>query len=189
MQLPPDKKVILFGATYLEDRRKGIGHLVESFDRLAAMIDEHRTLKRDDLFLLAVGLSGKSLMTRLPFAGRYIGHVGDELMMALAYQSADVFVCPSVEDSGPMMIPEAMLCSTPVVAFNAGGAPDLVETMKTGYLARLADAEDLAHGICQLLPSQSLPAMRKAAREAAIKAHTPSTVACRHAELYQSLAA
>lgn len=190
MRLPQDKKIILFGVTYLEDRRKGIDHLIAAFDMLASLIDARslgEKLQRDDIFLLAVGLNGKGLMQRLPFAGRYIGYVSDELMMALAYQSADIFVCPSLDDSGPMMIPEAMLCGTPVVAFDGTGAPDLVKTMKTGYLAAAADAHDLARGIYALLTSDSLEAMRTAAHEAAAKAHTPSLAVTRHAELYQSL--
>lgn len=190
MQLPPDKKIVLFGATYLEDRRKGMDHLIAAFDMLAALIDERgqrEGIKRDDIFLLAVGLNGKNFLKRLPFPGRYAGRVNDELMMALAYQSADIFVCPSLEDSGPMMIPEAMLCGTPVAAFERGGAPDLVKTMKTGYLSATPDAEDLAQGIYALLTTDSLPAIQTAAHQAATKSHTPSSVARRHIELYQAL--
>src|SRR5262249_58359142 len=137
MQLPQDKKIILFGATYLEDRRKGIDHLIAAFDVLVSLIDRPgrvEKLQRDDIFLLAVGLNGKGLMQRLPFAGRYIGQISDEIMMALAYQSADIVVCSSLDDSGPMMIPEAMLCGTPVASFDGTGASDLVKTMETGYL-------------------------------------------------------
>jgi glycosyltransferase involved in cell wall biosynthesis len=192
LRLPHDKKIILFGATYLEDRRKGMNHLIESLNKLSSLIEERRALnriKRDDILLLVVGLNGKNLMKRLPFPGRYLGFVSDELMMALAYQSADIFVCPSLEDSGPMMIPEAMLCGTPVAAFDSAGAPDLVKTMETGYLAANADTNDLTQGIYALLTRDSPEAMRIAARDAATKKHTPASVAARHAELYQSLIA
>jgi len=187
LHLPFDKKILFFGATYLEDRRKGMKQLIEALNRLAEMVESENIIKSDDLFLLVAGLNSKWLMSQLPFAGKYTGHFNDEITLALAYQSADLFVCPSIEDAGPMMVPEAMLCGTPVAAFDGTGAPDLVETFKTGYLAAKADAHDLARGIYALLTSGSLEAMRTAAREVAAKTHAPSSAAARHAELYQSL--
>ncbi len=190
MRLPQDKKIILFGATYLEDRRKGVDYLIRAFDILVSLIDAGRQahkLQRNDIFLLAVGLNGKGLMQRLPFAGRYIGRISDELMMALAYQSADIFVTPSLDDSAPNMVSEAMLCETPVVAFDGTGASDLVQTMKTGYLTVKGDANDLAQGIHMLLTTESIQTMRKSASKVATEIHSPSLVAMRHAELYKSL--
>lgn len=190
MRLPQDKKIILFGASYLEDRRKGIELLIAAFDLLASMLEpriDGGKLRRDDIFLLAIGLNGKGLMRRLPFAGHYLGQVSDELLMALAYQSADIFTFSSLDDSAPMMVSEAMLCGTPVAAFDGTGSSDLVKTMETGYLAAPGDARDLAHGIHALLTTDSIQAIREAAMRTAAEAHTPATVANRHAELYQSL--
>ncbi len=187
LNLPFDKKIIFFGATYLEDRRKGMKQLIDAFEKLVGLIDCSKVIKREDIFLFVAGLNGKDLMAGIPFAGRYAGHLNDEITLALAYQSADLFVCPSIEDAGPMMIPEAMLCGTPVVAFNAGGAPDLITTMKNGYLAQPADTDDLARGIYLTLVSDSTQAMRESARAVAERAHTPSVVARRHLNLYQSL--
>jgi glycosyltransferase involved in cell wall biosynthesis len=189
LQLPRDKKILFFGATYLEDRRKGMKQLIEALAILAELIEAEGKLKREDVFLLVAGLNAKSLMPQLPFAGRYAGHFNDDLTLALAYQVADVFVCPSIEDAGPMMIPEAMMCGAPVVAFDSTGAPDLVETMKTGYLAKAADARDFARGIYALLLMESLSPMRKEVALAAAKSHAPSSVADRHIKLYQSLRA
>lgn len=86
-----------------------------------------------------------------------------------------------------MMIPEALLCGTPVVAFDAGGAPDLVETMKTGYLANQKDSADLANGMRALLSLDCLSAIGQRAREAAALSHTPALVAERYTRLYCSL--
>lgn len=187
LQLPPDQKIVFFGATYLEDRRKGLAQLLVALEHLAALLAQSGVVKPEQLLLLVAGLQGERLMARLPFAGRYLGHVNDELLMALAYQAADIFVCPSIEDAGPMMIPEAMLCGTPVVAFAQGGAPDLIETMKTGYLARLGDAGDLARGLHALLNAPDLAPIGAAAAAAAQRAHTPASVAQRHLQLYASL--
>ncbi|MCI0664519.1 MAG: glycosyltransferase, partial [Acidobacteria bacterium] len=187
LQIPFDKKVIFFGATYLDDRRKGMKQLVEALAKLAEMVETSDEINREEIFLFVAGLNGKELMAKLPFAAKYAGLLNNDLTLALAYQAADIFISASVEENGPMMIPEAMLCETPVVAFNTGGAPDLIETMRNGYLARYADATDLARGIYNLLTSPSLPAMRVAARESAERLHTPSIVAQRHIDLYQSL--
>jgi len=189
LRLPFDKKIIFFGATYLEDRRKGMSLLVDALRRLAALLDGSESLRREDLFLLVAGLQGQRLLDELPFAGKYAGHFNDDLTLALAYQAADLFVCPSVEDAGPMMIPEAMMCGTPVAAFNAGGAPDLIETMKTGYLARLADPEDLALGMLKLLAADNGTEMRVAAHETATRAHRPESVARRYLQFCESLLA
>lgn len=176
LHLPPEKTILLFGASYLEDRRKGIPELVEALHQLQG----------SDILLLVVGLNGHEIVKNLPFESRYLGQVHDQLMMALAYQAADIFVCPSLADSGPMMIPEAMLCGTPVVAFDTGGAPDWIETGKTGYLARLGDTTDLANGIRFLL-SADRQAMGSNARELAERLHDPTTVARRHLGLYSDL--
>jgi glycosyltransferase involved in cell wall biosynthesis len=188
LHVPADKKVIFFGATYLEEARKGMAYLVEALQQLRALTDDTGDgLRADDIFLLVAGSNGQKILDMLPFAGRATGQLQDELLLALAYQSADVFVCPSVEDAGPMMIPEAMMCGTPVVAFNAGGAPDLVETMKTGYLANDRDSGDFANGMRALLSLDCLSEMRLAARTAAARAHTPALVAERYTRLYSSL--
>lgn len=189
LQLPADKKIIFCGATYLEDRRKGMAQLIAALTRLAELSEAGGALSRADIFLLVAGLNGKELMAGLPLAAKYVGHLNDDLTLALAYQAADIFLCPSIEDAGPMMIPEAMCCGTPVVAFNVGGAPDLIEPMKTGYLAELPDADDLARGAYAVLTNENLSAMRVAAREAALRAHAPELVAQRYLQLCASLPA
>ena len=187
LHLPQDKKVLFFGATYLEDERKGMKQLIEALTGLAELLEASEKLKRDDIFLLIAGLNGKQLMSNLPLSGKYAGHFNDELTLALAYQAADIFVCPSMEDAGPMMIPEAMLCGTPVAAFDTGGAPDLIETMETGYLAQVGDALDLARGIYGLLAADNAMEMRVGAYRKALKAHEPQHVAAQYSELCQSL--
>lgn len=190
LHLPQDKKIIFFGATYLEDRRKGMPLLIKAFDSPAIR-------RLDNLFLLVAGLNGNQLMSKVSLPGKYIGQLQDELTLALAYQAADIFVCPSVEDAGPMMIPEAMMCGTPVVAFNTGGAPDLIESGKNGYLAKLPDAPDtdtdtedtdeLATGVLALLEADNGTAFRVSALGKAREQHLPEVVTKRHLELYRSL--
>jgi glycosyltransferase involved in cell wall biosynthesis len=203
--LPLDKQIIFFGSSYLHEQRKGGESLIEAIHRFQADFgrawrDEpqqsrhvtnghHRTNGSDKVLLLMAGRNGEEIKRRLPFPLVDLGYLSDERKLATSYQAADVFVCPSIEDAGPMMIPEAMLCGTPVVAFDSGGAPDVVVSRRTGYLARQGDAADLAHGIRQVLESPESVRLGEAAMRAARELHEPQLVAGRYAALVEELTA
>ena len=56
-------------------------------------------------------------------------------------------IFPSVAENCPLVVLEAMGCGTPVIAFNTGGMPELVDYLKTGYVAEYKNSDDLAIGI------------------------------------------
>ncbi len=58
--------------------------------------------------------------------------IGDEL--AQAYASADVFVFPGEYETFGQVIQEAMASALPVVVVNAGGAPDVIEAGRSGFI-------------------------------------------------------
>jgi glycosyltransferase involved in cell wall biosynthesis len=61
---------------------------------------------------------------------------------------------PSRQDNLPNTAIEAHACGVPVVAFNIGGLPDIVEHQKSGWLAPAFDTENLAQGILWVLSDQ-----------------------------------
>ena len=66
-----------------------------------------------------------------------------------------VLVVPSqMHDTNPRVIPEAFSCRVPVVAFAAGGIPELIRDGETGHLAWERSAEALAQAILRGLDSQ-----------------------------------
>ena len=65
----------------------------------------------------------------------------------MVYNASDVFIAPSLADNLPYTIFEALSCGTPVVAFNTGGIPDMVQHKVNGYLATYKDAGDIVEGI------------------------------------------
>jgi glycosyltransferase involved in cell wall biosynthesis len=64
--------------------------------------------------------------------------------MAIVYSAADLFVIPSLIDNLPNTAIEAICCGTPVVGFNTGGIPDIIEHGVNGLLANEFNAESLA---------------------------------------------
>ena len=187
-QIPQNKKVILFGAAFLNDSRKGITYLIEALFHLSKLVEDGATvLKKEDIFLLLIGNNSPEIIKSLPFQHQHLGYLKDELTLAMAYQAADVFVCPSIDDQGPMMISESMMCGTPVVAFDRGIAPELIVNMETGYMAKCKDSRDLAHGVYKVLTSSTHDKMRVSARKIAFKRHAPQEVAAKYDLLYRSL--
>ncbi len=184
-QLPVGAKVIFMAAYSLADERKGMRYLRDAMKLLKARLSDSGS--NLNVWLLVAGDCARAQQLGLPFPTRFLGDLADDPALSSAYQSADIFVCPSIEDAGPMMIPESMMCGTPVVAFNSGGALDLIETTRNGYLARYKDSSDLANGIYTLLSSPHLQEMRFAAREKALSLHATSLVASQYLDLYRSI--
>ena len=149
-----DKKVIFFGAVELDNKRKGMKYLLEAFKILKDLLIMDSELK-NKIFLLIAGNEFDKIKDYLPFEYHSMGMVDNTYGIASAYQAADIFVCPSIEDSGPTMINQSIMCGTPVVCFEMGVALDLVFNGKTGYCAKLKDSKDLAQGMYNIL---SLPA-------------------------------
>jgi glycosyltransferase involved in cell wall biosynthesis len=88
--------------------------------------------------------------------------------LARAYQAADFFVSPSVNETGPMMAGEAMACGRPLIAYPIGLAPDLVEPGRNGTLVEpVGDVDALA---ATLRTYAEMPATELAARQQAAAA-------------------
>ncbi|HAK12692.1 MAG TPA: glycosyl transferase family 1, partial [Chitinophagaceae bacterium] len=51
-----------------------------------------------------------------PFDAQQLPFANTEQALAKYYQLADLFISPSIEDAGPMMILESLPCGTPVIA-------------------------------------------------------------------------
>lgn len=127
--ISPGKKVLFLGATDLTDSRKGFDILIEAVNQL----------KEKQLLLLIAGNTDAKIFNHDCIITGYL----DEGRLIKAYQAADVFICPSLEDSGPMMINQSIMCGTPVVAFNTGVAKDLIKESITGFLAKYKNANEL----------------------------------------------
>jgi glycosyltransferase involved in cell wall biosynthesis len=80
---------------------------------------------------------------RLGDAVGYAGEVHGEAKRRLL-EEADVLVLPSLYDTFPLVLIEAMAFHLPVVSTRQGGIPDIVEDGRTGLLAERGDVAGLA---------------------------------------------
>ncbi len=141
-------KVIFIGCSDFKDERKGMQYLSKA---LLALKKENGSWDNKILLLIA-GNNAEVFIKDLPYNFKYLNLIKTDEALCFAYSSSNVFACPSIEDSGPMMINESLLCGTPIVAFkNVGVANDLVLTNLTGYLAEKEDISDFAYGLKYIL--------------------------------------
>ncbi len=146
LNLPTDKKIILFGALdSTQDKRKGFPLL------LAALQNLQQLESPEEVELVIFGASEPLNPPNFGFKAHYTGKLSDDITLSLLYAAADIFVAPSVQDNLPNTILESLFCGTPCAAFKIGGMPDLIEHQQNGYLAQPFLPQDLAEGIHWIL--------------------------------------
>jgi glycosyltransferase involved in cell wall biosynthesis len=106
----------------------------------------------------------------------------------LLYSAADVVVAPSMQENLSNTVMESLACGTPVVAFDIGGMPDMIDHQTNGYLATPFESNDLAAGMMWVLENEGRREMlSQRARQTVEERYTLKTVANRYLVLYQSI--
>lgn len=85
---------------------------------------------------------------------RFIGPIYDADQLLRTYQESDLYILPSVWETSPVSVMEAMCAGVPVVASDVGGVPELVEHGVSGLLVPAKDPQALAAAISSLLESK-----------------------------------
>ena len=112
----------------------------------------------------------------------YIGPVGDEEKRTLLGRAAAVLMPIEWEEPFPVVLPESMLCGTPLIAFRRGGVPEGIDHGRTGFLC---DAVDEMAAFVARLPEID----RAVVRAEAERRFSDGAIAGEYERLYQRLAA
>jgi glycosyltransferase involved in cell wall biosynthesis len=175
--IPPDAKVILFLADDVSEGRKGYHILMETLNGIP---------RDKKIFLLSAGGGYPPDIPQFPHL--HFGNIVNDRVLSFIYSAADMFVSPSLMDNLPNTIMESMACGTPIVAFEAGGIPDLVRPGVNGLLARVGDAADLREAILHLLGSEATRAEMSAnCRRIATEEYGLTLQARRYQQLYEGM--
>ena len=145
LNLSSGKKIILFGASDANQIRKGFHYLKNAINDLnnQGMLSECE--------LLVFGSSNKNGLKIPNIKIHYIGQIQDKLLLPVAYSAADIFVAPSILENLANTVLESLACGTPVIAFDVGGMPDVIDDGINGFLAKTVSHESLAKAIVSAL--------------------------------------
>lgn len=139
LNIPLEKKVILFVADLIDANRKGFNILIKAIEKL----EQH------NVQLFVIGNKNDSL-NHLKNIIQY-GTVNDDRLLSSVYSAADVFVIPSLMDNLPNTVIESLFCGTPVIGFPIGGIPDMILHKKNGIIVEEVNVDALANSISRFL--------------------------------------
>lgn len=118
---------------------------------------------------------------------RWHGQLPQPALAAL-YRRSTAVVVPSTDEGLGLVAVEALLCETPVVAFDSGGLRDIIQHEKTGLLVPPGDRAALARALDDLLSRDGRGAdLGRAGRLYALSAFAPESSARRYAGIYRQV--
>ena len=181
--LPQDKHLVLFSAfVATSDKRKGNHFLVQALKKMAL------AGWGDKAELVLIGASEPDNPPDLGMKVHYMGHLHDEISQVLLYSAVDVTVAPSMQENLSNTVMESLACGTPVVAFDIGGMPDLIDHQRNGYLAKPFEPDDLAEGMKWVLANKARHAtLSQFARSKVVERYALKTVANHYLSLYHNI--
>ena len=125
--IPGDKYIVL-GVSFAWGYRKGLDCFVEMAEKLGEQYQ-----------IVLVGTDDE-IDKNLPQSIISIHRTQNQKELAEIYSAADVFVMPTREENYPTVNMEAIACGTPVVTFDTGGSPEMLDD-KTGIVVEANDIE------------------------------------------------
>lgn len=135
------KKVIVMGAARLDDPVKGFDQLISTSHYISKQKPE--LAKRLHLLLFGA-IKDASLLDEIALPYSHLGMVSD---VASVYRHSDVVLSTSLYETLPGTLIEGQASGCLPVTFGKGGQADIVEHLKTGYIAEYKDPASIAEGI------------------------------------------
>ena len=142
--IPADKKIIVMGARRLDVEVKGFKELIETTQYIA----QNKPELAEKIHLVLYGdLHDKSLLNKIEVPCTYLGTIASTQQLSRLYQHSDIVLSTALYENLPGTLIEGQASGCLPVTFGMGGQADIVDHMKTGYIAEYKDAASVAVGI------------------------------------------
>ena len=142
--IPADKKIIVMGARRLDVEVKGFKELIETSQYIA----QNKPELAQKIHLVLYGdLHDKSLLGKIEVPCTYLGTISNTSQLSRLYRHSDIVLSTALYENLPGTLIEGQASGCVPVTFGMGGQPDIVDHLKTGYIAEYKDATSVAKGI------------------------------------------
>ena len=157
LNIPINKKVLLFVAADLENKRKGTKYFLKTLKKIA----------NKNYLIITVGKKFKQKIdTNIDI--KQLGYIKDKNYLSKIYSMVDLYCITSLDDNFPTTVLESLASGTPVVGFDVGGIKEQVQN-ECGYVVEPKNTNELAKKIKLLLENKKLNnKMSKNARKKAV---------------------
>ena len=146
-----ENKKIVLGVASQWNNKKGLDVFIELSKRLG-----------DKYQVVLVGTSEKT-DALLPANILSIHRTNNPQELAEIYSAADVFVNPTREDTFPTVNIEALACGTPVVTFDVGGSPEILD-QNSGIIVPKNNVKEMVDAITSICTEGSINRMQCTSR-------------------------
>lgn len=113
------------------------------------LVDAYNSLELDNSELWILGSSEKRLAEKIVNLKKnniFLNSV-DEFKLPDFYNQARIFCLPTLNDSGPLVILQAMACALPIITTKYSIAPDLIKDGQEGFIIEPSDVKTISEKI------------------------------------------
>jgi glycosyltransferase involved in cell wall biosynthesis len=147
--LEKDNFLLYMGRLY---SLKGIQYLIKAFQNLKKKFKQVKLVIAGtgdfEPYLRKVAKDTKDIL--------FVGYVDSMMIKKSLYENCLAVVVPSIYETFPMVVLEAMVCRKPVIASNTGGIPLLVNHGKNGFLVKPRDTRGIETSVTRLCEDSEL---------------------------------
>jgi glycosyltransferase involved in cell wall biosynthesis len=141
LNLPMDKKIFLFTAGNINNKRKG-------FDILSPIFNDSNF---ENALFLIMGNSPDLIKSKNVIQ---LGSITDEILMPIIYGAADYYILPSRAEGFSLAMSESLCCGTPVIAFDVADHKEFLEGNNLGIVIPEISTEGLKKCLINVLNNQ-----------------------------------
>lgn len=145
LKIPNDKAFVMFARFVSPEKspRKGLDILFDAVNGFCQRLEASELKK---ICMVFAGDDCSEYMSALPITIINLQKLNTSDLIK-TYSAATVFLSPSIDDAGPSMVNQSIMCGTPVVCFNIGTAIDVIKHKENGFKARLGNVNDFEDGL------------------------------------------
>lgn len=165
----------------------GVSNVWTSYKGLCDFYKLRELLNEDEYDITLVGLTANQIK-QLPKGIIGIERTQSVNELAKLYASSDIFVNPTYCDTFPTVNIESLACGTPVITYNVGGSPEIIDE-ETGWVVNKGDVEAIAQCIKNVAneSAEETEKRKSKCRERAVRQYNKDDRFKDYIELYKEL--